>query len=68
MEHSMHQLGDFHIRLEHVSLVSPVLGSRGGYGFSIVLLGSHTLSFAYSSNDEALAAHAGLLLALDNQS
>ena len=67
MEHAMHLLGEFHIRLEHVSLVSPVLGSRGGYGFSVVLLGSHTHSFAYSSNDEALAAHDCLLLALDNQ-
>jgi hypothetical protein len=63
----MHPLGEVHVRLDHVSLVSPVLGSRGGYGFSIVLLGSHTHSFAYSSNEEAQAAHASLLLALDNQ-
>lgn len=67
MEHAMHFLGEFHIRLEHVSLVSPVAGSRGGYGFSVVLLGHHTQSFAFSSHNEALAAHAALLGALDNQ-
>lgn len=67
MEDAIYQLGEFHIRLEHVSLVSPVVGSRGGYGFSVVLLGSHTHSFAYSSNDEATAAHSGLLQAMDNQ-
>jgi hypothetical protein len=67
MEHAMILLGEYHIRLAHVSLVSPVLGSRGGYGFSVVLLGNHTLSFAFSSHDEAMGAHAALLLALENQ-
>ena len=67
MEQAMHALGEFHIRLDHVSLLSPVLGSRGGYGFSIVLLGTHTHSFAYSTNEEAQAAHASLLLALGGQ-
>lgn len=66
VEHAMHLLGEFCIRLEHVSLVSPVLGSRGGYGFSVVLLGCHTLSLAFSSNDEAVSARADLLKALDN--
>jgi hypothetical protein len=63
----MHQLSDFHIRLDHVSMVSPLLGSRGGFVFTVVFLGNHTHTFAYSSNDEAKAAHEALLLALQNR-
>lgn len=63
----MHLLSDFHIRLDHVSMVSPLLGNRGGFVFSVVFLGNHTHTFAYSSNDEAKAAHEALLLALQNR-
>ncbi len=63
----MHLLSDFHIRLEHISLVSPLIGSRGGFGFSIVILGNHTHTFAYSSNEEAEKEHASLLLALQER-
>jgi hypothetical protein len=64
MERQMHELGDFYIRLDHVTLVSPLLGNRGGFGFSVVFVGNHTHTFAYSSNDEAKAAHDALLQAL----
>jgi len=66
MDRVMHLLSEFHIRLDHITLVSPLLGSRGGFGFSIVFLGNHTHTFAYSSNDEAEAAHNSLLHALQS--
>ena len=67
MERQMHELGDFNIRLDHVTLVSPLLGNRGGFVFSVVFLGNHTHTFAYSSNDEAKAAHDALLRALQSR-
>ena len=65
MEPTMHLVSDFYIRLEHITLVSPLIGSRGGFGFSILFLGNHTHTFAYASNDEAETAHASLLVALN---
>jgi hypothetical protein len=64
MQRAMHQMGEFQIRLDHISLISPLLGSRGGYGFSVVILGNLTHAFFYSSHDEAQAAYSGLLLAI----
>jgi hypothetical protein len=55
------EIGEFYFRLEHISLVSPLLGSRGGFGFSVVLLGNHTHTFAFSSHEEAKSAHARLV-------
>lgn len=59
------ELGEFYLRLDHISLVSPLLGSRGGFGFSVVLLGNHTHTFAFSSHEEAGSAHARLVDALE---
>ena len=67
MDRVMHLLSDFYLRLDHITLVSPLLGSRGGYGFSIVFLGNHTHTFAYSSNEEAEKAHNSLLAALQTR-
>ena len=64
MQPAMHQMGEFQIRLDHISLISPLLGSRGGYGFSVVILGNHSHTFFYSSHDEAQAAYSDLLLAI----
>jgi len=62
------ELAEFCLRLDHISLVSPLLGSRGGFGFSVVLLGNHTHTFAFSTHDEAESAHARLLEALGRKS
>ena len=59
------ELGEFYLRLDHISLVSPLLGRRGGFGFSVVLLGNHTHTFAFSSHEEAESAHARLVHALE---
>jgi hypothetical protein len=67
MQRVMHLLSDYYIRLDHISMVSPLLGNRGGFVFSVVFLGNHTHTFAYSSNDEAKAAHDALLLALQDR-
>jgi len=58
------ELCEFHLRLDHISLLSPLLGSRGGFGFSIDLLGNHTHTFAFSTHEEAEASHARLKRAL----
>jgi hypothetical protein len=61
------ELGEFYLRLDHISLVSPLLGSRGGFGFSLVFLGNHTHTFAFSTHEEAETAHARLTQALGGQ-
>ena len=67
MDGAMQQLNGFYFRLDHISLVSPLLGSRGGFGFSVVVLGTHTHTFAFSSHEEAEAAHASLIRALQGE-